>query len=52
MFEFVLIFVVLTKLPSAINAASTNLLSKDADLLSATHLLKTAFDGVSDYCNN
>jgi Domain of unknown function (DUF4371)/hAT family C-terminal dimerisation region len=50
-FEFVLILVVLTKVLSAINAASMCLQSKDADLLKATHRLKTAFEEVSDYRN-
>ena len=51
-FEFVLILVVLTKILSAINAASMYLQSKNADLLKAAHHLKTAFDNLSDYRNN
>jgi len=50
-FEFVLILVVLTNVLSAINGASMCLQSKDADLLKATHRLKTAFEEVSDYHN-
>ena len=50
-FEFVLILVVLAKILSVINVASTYLQSKDADLLKATHHLKTALDDISDYRN-
>jgi hypothetical protein len=52
-FEFVLSLVVLTKVLSAINAASMYLQSNDADLLKATHHLKSgAFDdNMSDYRN-
>ena len=50
-FNSVLILVVLTKVLSAINAASMYLQSKDADLLKAAHHLKTAFDDMSEYRN-
>lgn len=51
-FEFVLILVVMARILSVINAASTYLQSNDADLLKATHHLKTAFEDMSDYRNN
>lgn len=50
-FEFVLILVVLAKVMSSINVASTYLQSKDADLLKATQHLKTAFEHLSSYRN-
>ena len=50
-FDFVLMLVVLTKVLSAINAASMYLQYKDADLLKAAHHLKTAFDDMSEYRN-
>lgn len=43
--------VLLKKVQSAINAASMFLQSKDVDLLSDTHFLKTAFADMSAYRN-
>ena len=48
-FEFVLILLVLAKVMSSINVASTYLQSKDADLLKATQHLNTAFEHLSSY---
>jgi hypothetical protein len=48
-FEFVLLVVVLTKVMSAVNAASIYLQSKDVDLLTAVEKLKTAFEDLSSY---
>ena len=48
-FEFVLLVVVLTKVMSAVNAASIYLQSKDVDLLTAAEKLKTAFEDLSSY---
>ena len=51
-FEFVLLIVVLGKVMSAINVASTYLQSRDADLFQARKHLKTAYDDLSAYRND